>query len=208
MCSSGPSLHNILHNDVAHHWITYSLSLSLLQHRHKQMLRLKSICYDSMNAEWDIISHRAEEWYVQACSAGDLRCTKDEMGMLSFIGWRLQACLALTVNCKLQRYFVFTPAFKILTLRTPLVMEIGSHELISETSFGSPNIHLVKIELCLHSNHGELRLLWVSVVHGWVGVASHLVESLHRICLLRFSLSSSSSFDRAQCCRTYFWIWK
>jgi len=31
------------------------------------MLRLKAICYDSMNAEWDVISQRAEEWWLHAC---------------------------------------------------------------------------------------------------------------------------------------------
>jgi len=130
------------------------------------------------------------------------------MVTIRFIRWGLQARLTLTVNCNLRSCLFITRAFKSRSLRTSLMMEIGSHNLFSDTSFGSPNIHLVRIELSLHSKHWELRPLWVSVVHGWAGVAGHLVESLSRICLLRFSLSSCSSFDRARWCRGYFRIWK
>ena len=130
------------------------------------------------------------------------------MVTIRFIRWGLQARLTLTVNCNLRSCLFITQAFKSRSLRTSLMMEISSHNLFSDTSFGGPKIHLVRIKLSLHSKHSELRPLWVSAVHGWAGVAGHLVESLSTICLLRFSLSSCSSFDRAWWCRSYFRIWK
>ena len=88
-------------------------------------------------------------------------------------------------------------------------MESGPHNLFSDMSFGGPNIHLVRIQLSLDSKISELRPLWVSAVHAWVGVAGHLAESLSRISLSRFSLLSfHSSFDRARTGRSYFRIWK
>jgi len=39
------------------------------------------------------------------------------------------------------------------TLQTSLMMEIGSHDLFSDKSFGDLNIHLARIELSLHSKH-------------------------------------------------------
>jgi len=101
----------------------------------------------------------------------------------------------------------FTLAFKSLSLRTSLMMKIASHSLFSDMGFGGPNIHLVGIKWSLHWRDRVLRPLWVSAVHGWAGVAGHFVESLSRISLLRFSISSCSSFDRARCSRSYFRIW-
>jgi len=90
-----------------------------------------------------------------------------------------------------------------------LSMEFGPHNLFSDTSFGSTNMHLVRIQLSLDSKIGELRPWWVSAVHGWAGVAGHLAESLSRISLLRFLLLSfHSSFDRTRTYRRYFRIWK
>jgi len=67
---------------------------------------------------------------------------------------------------------------------------------------------LFRVEISRIPKHWKLRPGWVSVVHGWAGVAGHLEESLYRICHLRFSLWSSTSFDRAQPSRSYFWISK
>jgi len=66
----------------------------------------------------------------------------------------------------------------------------------------------VRTEFSRHSKHWELRYLWVSAGHGCVGVAGQLAESLNRICLLWFSLWSSSSCVGAQTCRSYFRISK
>jgi hypothetical protein len=90
-----------------------------------------------------------------------------------------------------------------------LWMEFSPHNLFSDTRFGSPNIHVVRIQLSLNSMLWELRPLSVSAVHGWAGVGGHHAESLSRLSLLRFSLLSfHSSFDRAWTCRSYFRIWK
>ena len=130
------------------------------------------------------------------------------MVTIRFIRWELQARLTLTVNCNLRNCHFITGAFKCCSLWTSLMMEISSHNLFPDMGYGGPNIYLVRIELSLHSKDWELRPFWVSAVHGWAGVAGNLVESLGRICLLRFSLSSCSSFDRARWCRRYFRIWK
>jgi len=127
--------------------------------------------------------------------------------MIRFIRWGLQAGLTLAVDCKLRSGHFFTRAFISGSLQLSLMIEMIRHIRFSDTCFGGPNIHLVRIELSLHSRHWELRPLWVSAVHGWAGVAGHHVASLSRICLLRFSLSSCSSFDRARWCRGYFRIW-
>jgi len=96
--------------------------------------------------------------------------------------------------------------FSLLEL---LSMEFGQHNLFSDMSFGGPIIHLVRIQFSVDSKIWELRPLWISAVHGWAGVASHLAESLSRISFLRFSLLSfHSSFDRARTCRSYLRIWK
>jgi len=142
------------------------------------------------------------------CKSGELRCTEDGMLLLGFNGRALQARLTLTVNCSLPSCIFFTGAFNILDLWTSPWMDIRSHNQCYDRSFGSLNIHSVRIQLCLHSKHWELRSLWVSAAHGWGGVASHLAKSLSRICLLRISLSGSSSFERARTCRSYFKIWK
>jgi hypothetical protein len=112
---------------------------------------------------------------------------------IRFIRWAVQAHLTLTVNYNLRSCLFITRAFMSRSLWTSLMMENDSCNPFSDTSFGSPNIHLVRIKFSLHSKHWELRPLGVSVVHGWAGVAGHLVESLSRICLVRFSLSSCSS---------------
>jgi hypothetical protein len=85
---------------------------------------------------------------------------------------------------------------------------IGAQNPFSDTSVGGVNINWVKIEWSLHSKHLELRPLWVRVVNGWVGVASHHVELLSRISPVRFLLSSCSSFETSRWCRSYFRIWK
>jgi len=123
-----------------------------------------------------------------------------------FIGWELQAFLTLTVNCNLQSCLFFTQAVKILSLWTSFVMKIGPHTLFSDTNFGSPNIHLVKIESSLHSMHWEHMPLWVSAVHGCAGFAGHVVELLSRINGWRFSLWNCGTFDKAWCCRHSFRI--
>jgi hypothetical protein len=130
------------------------------------------------------------------------------MVTIRFIRWGLQVCGALTVICNLRSCLFISWVFISRSLQTSLMMEIGSHNLCSDTSFGGPNIHLVRIELSLCSKHWDVRPLWVSVVHGLARVSSHVVELLSRICLLRFSLWSCSSFDRARWCRSYFKIWK
>jgi len=163
--------------------------------------------------EWihsETSSHSAERNNdcMHAGSSGELRCTEDWIVTIWCIHWGLQGWLTLTDNCNLRSCRFFTRALMSCSLRTSLMMAIGSHTLFSERSFGAPNVHLVRIELCLHSKHWELRPLWVSVVHGWAGVAGHLVQSLSRICLLKFLLSSWSSFGRARWCRCYVRIWK
>jgi hypothetical protein len=130
------------------------------------------------------------------------------MVTIRFIWWGLQVCLALTVNCNLRSCLFIARAFMCRSLQTSLMMEIVSHNLCLDTNFGGPNVHLVRIELSLCSKHWERRPLWVGLVHGWAGVAGHVEELLSRICLLRFSLSRCSSFDRARWCRSYFKIWK
>jgi len=62
-------------------------------------------------------------------------------------------------------------------------MEVGPHNLSSETSFGGSNIHSVRIQLNLNWKIWEHRPRWVSAVHGWVGDAGHLAKLLSRISL-------------------------
>jgi hypothetical protein len=141
-----------------------------------------------MQTETSSRSGQRNDDYMYACSSGELRYTADYMVMIRFIRSGLQARFTLKGNCNFRSCLFITRAFKSRSLRTSLIMEIGWHKLFSDMSFGGTNIHFVRIELCLHSKHWEVRPLWVSVVHGWAGVAGHLVESLSRICLLRFSL--------------------
>jgi len=169
------------------------------------------------------MSRRAEEWWLHACSSERLRCTEAGMVMLGFNGWGLQVHLTLTVNCALHSCLLITRAFKIVSLGAVfsllklsrfslselLSKEIGPYNLFSDMSFGGSNIHFVRIQWSLDSMIWELRPLWVSAVHGWVGVSGHLAESLSRISFLRFLvLRFHSSFDRAQTCGRYFRIWK
>jgi len=128
--------------------------------------------------------------------------------MIKLLRWGLQPRLTVTVNCNLQSCLLFTESLKSRSLRTSLMMEIGSCNLFSDMSCHGPNIHLVRIGFSLHSKHWKLRHLWVSMVHGWAGVAGHLVESLSRICHVRFMHSSCSSLDRSWWCKSYFRIWK
>jgi hypothetical protein len=161
-----------------------------------------------MHSETSSHSGQWNDHCMHGWSSGELKCTEEYMVTRRFIRWGFQARLTMTVNCNLRRCLFVTRTFKSRFLRTSLKMEISFRNLFSDTSFGGPNIHLVRIELSQHSEHWELRPLWVSVVHGWVEVAGHLVESLSRICLLRFSPSSCCSFDRARWCKSYFRIWK
>jgi len=137
-----------------------------------------------------------------------LNCTKHHMVMFWFDHWEVQACVTLTVNCTLRSCHFVTWAFMICSIGSSLLIINGSQNSFSDTSCGGRNIHLVRIQLGLHSKSWEVRLCGWSAVHGWAGVAGHLTESLSRICLLRFLLSSSSVFDRAQICRSYCTIWK
>jgi len=134
----------------------------------------------------------------------NLRCTEVYMVRHEFNLWGLQAHLTPTVHCSLQRCLVLGSACTILALQTSLLIAIGWHDQLLNTSFAGPNIYLVRIKLKLHSEDWELRLRWVSSVLGWTGVAGHFAQWLNRICLLRFSLPSSTSFDRVQTCRSYF----
>jgi hypothetical protein len=114
--------------------------------------------------------------------------------------WQLIALfVAVFWSLELSRF-----SFSVL-----LSMDFSPHNLFSNMSFGCPNLHSVWIQFSLDSKIWELRPLWVSVVHGWAGVAGHLAESLSRISGLRFSLLSiHSSFDGAGTCSCYFGIWK
>jgi hypothetical protein len=161
-----------------------------------------------MHSETSSHSGQRNDDCMHPCSSGELRFTEDYMVPIRFIHWGLQAHITLTVNCNLRSRLFITRPFMSCSLQTLLMMTIGWHNLFSDSCFGGPNIQLVRIELSLHSKHWELRPLWVSVVHGGPGVAGHLVESQSRICLLRFSLSSCSLFDRARQCRSYFGIRK
>ena len=139
------------------------------------------------------------------CSSRKWVAPKFKWLRLDSMAWdSKQARLTLTVNCTRWSCHFLTWAFKIFSLQTSLLMEFGSNNPISDTRFGGPNIQLVRFELSLHSLHWELRPHWVSAVHGWAGVASHLAWSLNRICLSRFLLWSSSSFDLDWTCRSYF----
>jgi hypothetical protein len=154
------------------------------------------------------MSQQAAESWLHACSSEELRCTKVDIVMLGFNGWGWQAHLTLTVNCTVPSCLLIPQAFRI-SVGELCSMDISPHHLFSDTSFGSQNIHLVRIQLSLDSKIWELRSLWVSAVYVWVGVAGHLAESLSRISLLRFLLLSvHSSFDRARTCRIYCMIWK
>jgi len=117
-----------------------------------------------------------------------------------------QAWLPLTVNCTVWCCHCISWAFKSLSLRTSLLMEISSHNLFSDTRFGGPNIQLVRIKLNLHWMHWELTPHWLIAVRGWAGVSSYPAQSLNRLCLLRFSLWRSSSFNREWTGRIYFRI--
>jgi len=101
-----------------------------------------------------------------------------------------------------------TQACRFLSLWTILLMEIGSHNLFSDASFGRVNIHSVRIQWSLYSKYWRLRPLSEGAVPGWAGVASQVVELLSIVCLLRYSLSNSSSFDKGETCRSYSRIWK
>jgi len=145
---------------------------------------------------------------MHVSSSRELRCTEDWIFLLSLIAWGLYAHFTRTVNCTLWCCDFFTPAIMIHCMQTSLLMKISWYNLLLCTSFGGPSMHLVGIQWCLHSTHWELWPVWLSAVHGWAGVAGHLAGSLSRISLLRFLLSSSSSFDRAWTFRSYFRISK
>jgi len=104
----------------------------------------------------------------------NLRCTEVYMVRHEFNLWGLQAHLTPTVHCSLQRCLVLGSACTILALQTSLLIAIGWHDQLLNTSFAGPNIYLVRIKLKLHSEDWELRLRWVSSVLGWTGVAGHL----------------------------------
>jgi len=70
------------------------------------------------------------------------RCTEVQMDMLEFSGWGLQAQITLTVNCTLRSSHFLRWALNIVSLQTSLLMEIGSHNLFSDTSFNGPNIQV------------------------------------------------------------------
>jgi hypothetical protein len=161
-----------------------------------------------MHSETSFNSGQQIDDCMHECGSGESRGTKDWMITIRFIHWGLQAGLPLTVNCKIRSCFWITGAFQSHFHWTSLMMEIGSHNLFSETSFGGPILHWVKINSGLHPKYWKLRPLWVCPEHEWAWIAGHLVESLSRICLLRFWLASCSSSDRPRWCRNYFWIWK
>jgi len=71
-----------------------------------------------------------------------LRCTKVWIVMLVFNGGGLQARFTLRVNCTVRSCVFLTWAFNIRSLRTSLLMEIGSYNLLSDTSFSGPNIQV------------------------------------------------------------------
>jgi hypothetical protein len=172
---------------------------SLLQHRIKECWGWKLYAITVwMHSETSSHSGQRNEDWMPTCSCRELRCTEDWMVTIEFIHCRLHPRLTRTLDCNLRGCHCITRAFRSHSLRTAFMMRIGSHNLFPDTRYGGPNLHLVIIELGLHSKHWELNHLWVSVVYGWAGVASHLVESLSRICLLRFLLSSCSPFDRAR----------
>jgi len=116
------------------------------------------------------------------------------MVMFGSNSWGSHAWLTLTVNCTPQLHCFITRAFKILFLGTSLLTTICSHILFSDMSIGGPNIHVVRIQLCVQWKHWELQPVGVSVVHGWVGVASHRAESLSRICLCDFRSQAPALF--------------
>jgi len=89
-------------------------------------------------------------------------------------GW--QALFTLTVNCTLRSPFVLNGALKHLSLQNSRWVDVGLYNLFSDMSFGGLNIDLVRIRLSLLSKHWELRPHWVSVEHGWAGVAGHHAE--------------------------------
>jgi len=154
-----------------------------------------------------IISQWAEEWWFHACSSGNWGAPKFNWLCLDSMAGDCKVASLRPLMTLFQAVF-FQLELSRLTVWTSHLMEISSHDLFSDTSFGGPNIHVVRINLSLHSKHWELSQLWVSVVHGWAGVAGHLADSLSRIYLLRVSLWSSSSFDRARNCKWYFMISK
>jgi hypothetical protein len=161
-----------------------------------------------MNALWDVMSQRAETWCVHACSSKELRCMKDYMVMQRFIGCGLGDQLTVTINCNLRSCHMFCEAFKIGAFGTSLIIEIDSLTQLSDTSCCRPNICVVRIALCLHSKHPGLSSLWVSAVRCRAAVAGHPVDLLSWISLVRLSISSCCSFDRAGCCRCNVTIWK
>jgi hypothetical protein len=161
-----------------------------------------------MNAEWNVISQKADEWWLHLYSSGELRCTKNEMDMIRFKGWGLLPHCTLTINCTLLSWLDFCWAYNILNLQNCLMLKISLHMVFSHSSCGGLDIYLVRLEWILPSPHRELGHLSVSTVEGWVVVASHLLESLIRVCPLGFSLTSCSSVDRAWYCRWHLKIWK
>ena len=95
-----------------------------------------------MYSETSCNSGQRNDDCMHACSSGELRCTDDYMVTIRFIRWGLQARLTLTVNCNLRSCLFITRAFKSRSLRTSLMMEIGSHNLFSDMSFSDPNIQV------------------------------------------------------------------
>jgi hypothetical protein len=128
-------------------------------------------------------------------------------------------CLnSIAEDCRLALHWqliaLFIAVFSSLKLSSVsllelLLMELGPHHQFFDTSFGCPNIHLVRIRFSLDPKIWELTPLGASAIHGWAGVAGHLAVSLSRLSVLRLSLLSiHSSFDKARTCRSYFRIWK
>jgi len=161
-----------------------------------------------MNAKWDVISQKAVESWLHLCSEGELWCTKNEMAMLKFKGRGLLAHRTLTINCTLLSWLDFSWAYNIFYLQNCFMLQISLHNLFSHSSFGGPDIHSVRLEWIVPSLHRELGKLSVSTVQGWVRIASHLVESLIRVCSLGFSFWSWSSVEWARYCRWHCKIWK
>jgi hypothetical protein len=174
------------------------------------MLQLTAICYNGMNACWDIISQRVEEWWLQADAY-----SSGNWGAPKFTWFCLNS---MAGDWKLALLWQLVSLFEdVLSKRELSRFSLFKHHSwwkwvpiiwFQITVLAAETYKLVRIELSRNSKHWKQRPYWVSKVHGWAGVAGHLAELLNRICLLRFSLCSSTSFDRPWACRSYFMISK
>jgi hypothetical protein len=135
-----------------------------------------------------------------------MRCAQEYLVITRFFHSRLQAHCTMTVNCNLE---VVVSSLKLASVtlfellsgwKSVHIIDLVIRELVAQISIQSELMYAFK------QLRTEASLIPCGI---WVSMSCHhLAASMSRICLLRFLLSSCTSFDRARGCSSYFRIWK